>query len=240
MFAGDAALAQKHGGILKFHNLDTPASMSILEEATRAALEPAMGVMNNLVMYKQDAPQNSMNVIIPDLATEWKWSEDGKELTFPLRRGVKWHDGKPFTSADVKCTFDLLMGKGSDKLRLNPRKSWYNNVQDVTIRGDYEVTLHLKQPQPALLALLASGWSPVYPCHVPAREMRLHPIGTGPFKFVEFKPNEYSKVTRNPAGKRTGRISTASNTGSCARSGRAIWRSSPASSTACWASASRR
>jgi peptide/nickel transport system substrate-binding protein len=48
------------------------------------------------------------------------------------------------------------------------------------------------------LALMASGWSPVYPCHVPAREMRQRPIGTGPFKFVEFKPNEYIKVTRNP------------------------------------------
>jgi peptide/nickel transport system substrate-binding protein len=56
----------------------------------------------------------------------------------------------------------------------------------------------LKQPQPALLTLLASGWSPVYPCHVPAREMRLHPIGTGPFKFVDFKPNESITVTRNP------------------------------------------
>jgi peptide/nickel transport system substrate-binding protein len=45
---------------------------------------------------------------------------------------------------------------------------------------------------------VASGWSPVYPCHVPARDMRLKPVGTGPFKFVEFKPNEGIKVTRNP------------------------------------------
>jgi peptide/nickel transport system substrate-binding protein len=63
--------------------------------------------------------------------------------------------------------------------------------------GDYEVTFHLKQPQPALLTALASGFSPVYPCHVPAAQMRQHPIGTGPFKFVEFKPNEYIKVARN-------------------------------------------
>src|SRR5205085_7944383 len=52
-------------------------------------------------------------------------------------------------------------------------------------------------PQPAFLMLLASGFAPVYPCHVPAREMRGHPIGTGPFKFAEFKPNESIKVTRN-------------------------------------------
>src|ERR1700704_2856209 len=192
------ALAQKSGGILRLSHFDSPASMSILEEATRASEQPMMGVFNNLVMYKQDVAQNSLQSVISDLATKWEGSEDGKDLTFPLRQGVKWHDGKPFTSADVKCTWDLLMGKGSDKLRLNPRKSWYDNVVEVTTHGDYEVTFHLKQPQPALLALLASGWSPIYPCHVPATEMRQRPIGTGPFKFVEFKPNEYVKVTRNP------------------------------------------
>src|SRR5207245_2287722 len=53
-------------------------------------------------------------------------------------------------------------------------------------------------PQPAFLSRLASGWSPVYPCHVAPREMRQHPIGTGPFKFVEFKPNEVVRTTRNP------------------------------------------
>jgi len=63
----------------------------------------------------------------------------------------------------------------------------------------------LKQPQPALLALLASGWAPVYPCHVPARDMRSRPIGTGAFKFVEFKPNERIAVTRNPDYWKSGR-----------------------------------
>src|SRR6516162_7587684 len=192
------ASAQKSGGILRLTHFDSPASMSILEESTRAAEQPMMAVFNNLVLYDQHVPQNSLRSIVPDLATGWEWSEDGKELTFPLRRGVKWHDGKPFTAADVKCTWDLLLGKGNDKLRVNPRKAWYSNVEEVTGNGDFEVTFRLKQPQPALLALLASGWSPIYPCHVPAREMRQHPIGTGPFKFVEFKPNEYIKIARNP------------------------------------------
>jgi peptide/nickel transport system substrate-binding protein len=198
MTAANATLAQKQGGILRLSHFDSPASMSILEESTRATLQPMMHVFNNLIMYKQDVAQNSLQSIVPDLATSWSWSEDGTELTLPLRQGVKWHDGKPFTAADVRCTWDLLMGTGSDKLRVNPRKSWYSNVNELTTNGDYEVTFHLKQPQPALLALLASGWSPIYPCHVQAREMRQHPIGTGPFKFVEFKPNEYIKVTRNP------------------------------------------
>src|SRR5215470_17020043 len=56
----------------------------------------------------------------------------------------------------------------------------------------------LKRPQPSFLALLASGWSPVYPCHVLPRDMRSHPVGTGPFKFVEFRPNERIRVARNP------------------------------------------
>jgi peptide/nickel transport system substrate-binding protein len=199
------ALAQKSGGILRIQHFDSPASMSILEESTRAAEEPMMAVFNNLVIYDQHVAQNSMDHVVPDLATSWSWSEDGKTLTFPLHEGVKWHDGKPFTAADVKCTWDLLMGQGSDKLRINPRKSWYENVAEVTTRGDYEVSFHLKEPQPALLALLASGWSPIYPCHIPAREMRQHPVGTGPFKFVEFKPNEYIKLTRNTDYWKSGR-----------------------------------
>jgi peptide/nickel transport system substrate-binding protein len=61
--------------------------------------------------------------------------------------------------------------------------------------GEYEVTFRLKRPQPSFLALLASGWSPVYPCHVLPREMRAHPIGTGPFKFVEFRRSgSYERV----------------------------------------------
>ena len=194
----DMALAQKAGGILKISFFDNPASMSLHEEATGAALRPMMGVFNNLVMYRQDVAQNSPASIVPDLATSWAWGEDGKELTFPLRQGVKWHDGKPFTAGDVRCTWDLLSGKASEKLRINPRKSWYSNVEEVTANGDYEVTFRLKRPQPALLALLASGWSPIYPCHVSPRDMRSRPIGTGPFKFVEFKPNEVIRVTRNP------------------------------------------
>src|ERR1700756_2691417 len=196
--AANAAFAQKTGGILKISHFDSPASMSLLEESTAAALRPVMGVFNNLVVYDQHVAQNSIRSVIPDLATSWSSNEEGTELTFPLRQGVKWHDGRPFTAQDVKCTWDLLSGKASEKLRINPRKSWYSNVEEVTAKGDYEVTFRLKRPQPALLALLASGWAPIYPCHVSPRDMRSRPIGTGPFKFVEFKPNEVIRVTRNP------------------------------------------
>ncbi len=196
--AGDAALAQKAGGILKMYDFDSPPSMSILEEATQASQGPTMGVFNNLVMFDQQVKQNSLQSIAPDLATGWTWNEDGTAVTFPLRQGVKWHDGKPFTSADVVCTWDLLMEKASDKLRFNPRKSIYKNLDRVTANGDYEVTFHLKRPQPAFLNLIAGGFAAIYPCHVPPAQMRQHPIGTGPFKFVEFKPNEQIKVAKNP------------------------------------------
>src|SRR5216684_2146243 len=192
------AVAQKSGGILRIPEGTNPASMSIHEESTIAVLGPMMGVFNNLVMFDQHVPQNSLDSIVPDLAVSWAWNEDAKELTFKLRQGVKWHDGKPFTAKDVKCTWDLVAGTTVEKLRVNPRKAWYRNLDAVTVNGDHEVTFHLKRQQPSFTALLASGWSPVYPCHVPPREMRLRPIGTGPFKFVEFKPNERVKVTRNP------------------------------------------
>src|SRR6266481_2566162 len=198
MSMAGTAFAQKQGGVLRMSHFDSPASMSLHEEATAAANRPMMGVFNNLVMYKQDVSQTSMQSVIPDLATGWSWNEEGTELTFPLRQGVRWHDGKPFTANDVKCTWDMLTGKSDEKLRLNPRKSWYRTLEEVTVNGDYEVTFRLKRPQPSFLALLAAGWSPVYPCHVAARDMRTRPIGTGPFKFVEFKPNELIRVTRNP------------------------------------------
>ena len=172
--------------------------MSILEESTLSTVLPVMGVFNNLVIYDQHVPQNSLQLIVPELATRWSWSEDGTRLTFELRKDVKWHDGEPFTARDVQCTWDMLAGKSSAKLRINPRRSWYNNLEEVTTNGDYQATFVLKRAQPALLALLASGLAPVYPCHVPPRDMRSHPIGTGPFKFVEFKPNEGMRVTRNP------------------------------------------
>ena len=123
-----AAIAQKPGGILKMPHGDSPASMSIHEESTIVSEGPMMAVFNNLVMFDQHIPQNRLDTIVPDLAAEWSWSEDGVTLTFKLRQGVKWHDGKPFTAKDVKCTWDLLQGRGTEKLRINPRKSWYQQA----------------------------------------------------------------------------------------------------------------
>src|SRR5215472_2885054 len=192
-----AAEQPKSGGTLRMYHRDSPGSASIHEGATYSLNVPFMPIFNNLVLYDQHIAQNSLNDIRPELAESWAWSADGKKLTFKLRQGVKWHDGKPFTSADVKCTFDMLMGKSQQKFRQNPRKAWYEQVDEVSVNGDDEASFKLKRPQPSLLALLASGYTPVYPCHVSPAQMRTNPIGTGPFKFVEFKQNESIKLAKN-------------------------------------------
>src|SRR3954466_8857154 len=150
LFVSNGALAQKPGGVLQMLDFASPASMSIHEESTITAGIPMMGVFNNLVVFDQHTAQNSLRTIVSDLATEWRWSEDGKELTFQLRRGVRWHDGKSFTAADVKCTWDRLRGADPDKFRLSPRKAWYRNIEEITTSGDDEVTVRLKRPQPYL------------------------------------------------------------------------------------------
>ena len=131
LLAAGPALAQKPGGVLKIYHRDSPASMSILEEATNSTEIPMMGVFNNLVLYKQDVAQNSLQSIIPDLASDWSWNEDGSELTFRLRRGVKWHDGHPLSANDIKCTWDLLPGKTHDKLRATLMYSFGLNSTNV-------------------------------------------------------------------------------------------------------------
>src|SRR6185312_9217353 len=116
--AGAQAAEPKHGGILHIYHRETPPSLSIHEEATFSVNVPAMPIFSNLVIYDQHKPQNSMGTIQPELAISWAWDGPKTALTFKLREDVKWHDGKPFTSADVKCTFDLLLDKNpKDKLR---------------------------------------------------------------------------------------------------------------------------
>src|SRR5438874_9439112 len=95
--AGEA----KQGGILRVYHRDSPASASIHEEATYSTNIPFMPVMNNLVIHRQDEPRNSFETIVPELATGWSWSKNSTELTFKLREGGKWHDGKPYTGKDV-------------------------------------------------------------------------------------------------------------------------------------------
>jgi peptide/nickel transport system substrate-binding protein len=199
LLAATPVAAQKRGGTLRLYHNDNPPSASLLEESTIASVTPFSAVFNNLVMFDPSKVHESIDTVIPDLAESWSWDATNTKLTFKLRQGVKWHDGMPFTAKDVQCTWRMLIGKSeASDFHRNPRKVWYSKLQDVSINGDYEATFELSEPQPSLPVLLASAFSVVYPCHVPQATMRTRPIGTGPFKFVEFKRGNSIRLVRNP------------------------------------------
>src|SRR3954463_13376417 len=199
LLATAPAAAQKTGGTLRLYHNDTPPSASLLEESTIASVTPFAAVFNNLVVFDPTKIHESIETVIPDLAESWSWDATNTKLTFRLRQGVKWHDGKPFTAKDVQCTWRMLIGKSDvQDFRRNPRRVWYTKLQDVTVNGDYEATFELSEPQPSLPVLLASAFSAVYPCHVPQQTMRTRPVGTGPFKFLEFKRGDSIRLVRNP------------------------------------------
>jgi peptide/nickel transport system substrate-binding protein len=199
LLAAAPAAAQKRGGTLRLYHNDNPPSASLLEESTIASVTPFSAVFNSLVVFDPSKVHESIDTVIPDLAESWSWDPTNTKLTFKLRHGVKWHDGQPYTAKDVQCTWRMIIGKSDvQDFKRNPRKVWYSKLQDVTINGDYEATFELSEPQPSLPVLLASAFSAVYPCHVPQATMRTKPVGTGPFKFVEFKRGESIRLVRNP------------------------------------------
>src|SRR5262245_19940574 len=199
MLAVTPTLAEKQGGTLRIYHRDNLPSGSIHEEATISTVQPFMAVFNNLVLFDQSKKVNSPETIVPDLAESWAWDPTNTKMTFKLRQGVKWHDGRPYTAKDVQCTWNKLTGKDTeDDFRRNPRAVWWQNVKEVTPNGDHEATFVLNRPQPSILSMLASGYTPIYPCHVKAQAMRTSPVGTGPFKFVEFKRGDAVRFVRNP------------------------------------------
>jgi peptide/nickel transport system substrate-binding protein len=197
--------AEKAGGTMRIYHRDNLPSGSIHEEATISTVQPFMAVFSNLVLFDQTKKLNTPETIVPDLAESWTWDATNTKLTFKLRQDVKWHDGKPFTAKDVQCTWNKLTGKDPDDFRKNPRAIWWQNVKEVTVNGDHEATFVLGRPQPSILNMLASGYTPVYPCHVKSQAMRTNPVGTGPFKFVEFKRGDSIRFVRNPDYYKKGR-----------------------------------
>jgi peptide/nickel transport system substrate-binding protein len=192
------ALAQKAGGVLRSYNSSNPPSASIIEEATIATAMAFSGVYNNLLIFDQGKPTNGFDTIQPELAESWSWDDSKTRLTVKLRQGVKWHDGKPFTAKDVQCTWNKIQGKDPDTFRNSPpRAVWWSNLKEVTTSGDFEATFVLARPQASFPTLLASNLSPVYPCHVSAKDMRTKPIGTGPFKLAAFESNRSIKLVKN-------------------------------------------
>ena len=195
-----AQSAPKSGGVLRLaHREDLPQGFAIHETATNSVTWPAMPCYSNLVIFDQAKRVERPETIVPELAERWSWQDGYRNLVFFLRKDVKWHDGQPFSSKDVKFTFDVARdGKDAPaKLRLNPRKEWWENVEAVEASEPFTVVFRLKRPQPSLLVMLASGYAPVLPAHVPLAEHRARCIGTGPFKLKEWRRNEYVELERN-------------------------------------------
>ena len=192
--------APKSGGVLNvMQREDLPQGFAIHETSTISTVWPSMPCFNNLVVFDPLKKTESTETVIGDLAEKWSWQDHYRNLVFFLRKGVKWHDGHPFTSKDVKYTFDMVRETpdAAGKLRINPRKDWYNNVEAVEAAEPHTVVFRLKKPQPSLLLMLASGYSPVYAAHVPAASYRTGCIGTGPFKVKEWKKGESIELVKN-------------------------------------------
>ncbi len=179
---------------------DLPQGFAIHETSTYSTSFPSLPCFNNLVLFDQSKPTESMDTIVGDLADRWSWQDSYKNLVFFLRRDVKWHDGKPFTSKDVKYTFDMLREapESSAKLRINPRKDWYANIEHVEAPDPHTVVFRMKRPQPSLLMMLASGYTPIYAAHIPPAQYRTSCIGTGPFKLKEWRKGEFVAYVKNP------------------------------------------
>src|SRR5215472_9045335 len=191
----------KHGGILNAMQAeDLPAGFSIHETSTILGLWPSMPCYSNLVLFDPFNPRESADTVRPELAEKWSWQDDYRNLVFFLKKNVRWHDGQPFTSKDVKYTFDTVR-EAKDapaKLRLNPRKEWYANIDTIETPDSSTVIFRLRRPQPSLLMMLASGYSPIYPAHVPPAALRQKCVGTGPFRFKEYLPGQVVQLERNP------------------------------------------
>src|ERR1700675_488423 len=189
------------GGVVKVLTEEhLPRAVRLHESSTLSTIWPAQPCFNGLLMFDPMKPLESLDTVLPDLAEKWSWQDGYRNLVFFLRRGVKWHDGKPFTSRDVKFTFDMVReaADATAKLRVNPRKEWYDNVEAIEAADPHTVVFRLKRPQTSLLLMLASGDSPVLPAHVPVAEQRSRCVGTGPFRFKEWKRGESVDLERNP------------------------------------------
>jgi peptide/nickel transport system substrate-binding protein len=128
----------------------------------------------------------------PDLAESWTYSDDLKHWTFKLHRGVKFHNGREMTSADVVALFKRLL----DPATAAPSRSNYTMVGAVTAPDAYTVVFELSSPYGGFADILSDRQVKIVPRDAVA-QLETHPIGTGPFKFVSYTPGDRLILTRN-------------------------------------------
>ncbi len=129
--------------------------------------------------------------IVPDLALSWAPSADGLTWTFTLRQGVRFHNGRTMTAADVKYSFERLLAPET----ASPRAKDFAVIKSIAAPDDKTVVFELKSPSAAFLSNLAYGWAAIVPQEA-AATLRDHPVGTGPFQFVEWVKDSHVALKR--------------------------------------------
>ena len=149
-------------------------------------------VFDGLIMRTADMK------LVPGLATKWEFLDNNTKLRFTLREGVKFHNGEPFNAEAVKFTFDRLLG---DEGKKGPQQSNYNAIEKVVVVNANTVDFLLKNPDPVLLTKLAGYGAmivpPKYITEKGSAYFGANPVGTGPFKFTEYKPKVSLSFERN-------------------------------------------
>jgi peptide/nickel transport system substrate-binding protein len=188
-----AADGPKRGGTLTAIVQPEPVTLTPAFNTATPTQIVAGNIFDGLVYYDPALkPQ-------PSLAMEWKVTEDGLTISFNLRKGVKWHDGKPFSSADVKWSLENVWKT------IHPRnKAIFENVATVDTPDDNTIILHLSKPSLPILSVLNAVGAPILPKHLYEGTDILNnaynnkPVGTGAFVFKEWKKGEYILLERNP------------------------------------------
>lgn len=150
-------------------------------------------LFNRLVDW--DGPE--LKKIVPDLAESWSTSADGKTWTFNLRKNVTFQDGTPFNAGAVKFNLDRIR----DPKLGSPNRSYYADIESVTTPSERVLQITTKHPSPTLLEMLAEQWSAISsPTAIQkfGRTYGHHPVGTGPYEFDSWVPNDRAVIKRNP------------------------------------------
>ena len=186
----------QRGGVFNWFEYADPARLDIHTESPLSVSQAIVGIYSGLVQW---GPEKSLKVS-PDLAKSWEASPDGTSYTFHLRRGVKWHDGEPFSSADVVHSLQRIIDPDVRSPRcgslLRPL------VKSVEAPDDVTVKVHLKFPTTIVLPALASAWCKILPKHILERDGDMtrpsSQIGTGPFKLKKYVRGNIIEWERNP------------------------------------------
>lgn len=195
-----AALAQTRGGTLVILTHPEPTILTNALTSAASATELGTKIFDGLLEYDMNLQP------VPSLAESWTISEDGKTITFKLRRGVKWHDGKPFTSADVQFSLLEVVKK------YHPRGPGnLGPVATIETPDAHTAVFRLEHPYPPLMMGLSSAEAPIVPKHIyEGTDLRNNPannrpIGTGPFMFTSWDRGAAITLERNPNYWREGR-----------------------------------